>query len=126
MRFSEFCKVISEQVGTPDPILADLKMFLGQEAAEFQKDPDQKPQIQMDSVVNAMQNLGHVGFSAETFAEYHNDKQSDLDNLVAALSQDTVTLATGRSRLPDEPGEFQRPPEEVVGGMARRAAGRSQ
>ena len=124
MRFSEFTRHLRENKSTPDPILADLKMFLSQEAAEFQDDPDQKPQVSMDAIVNAMQNLGHAGFSADTLQAYFDDADTGLNNVLDAVSQDSVTLSTGVARMPDAPDTVERPPEEVVGGMAQRAAKR--
>jgi hypothetical protein len=101
MRFSEFTRHLRENKSTPDPILADLKMFLSQEAAEFQDDPDQKPQVSMDAIVNAMQNLGHAGFSADTLQAYFDDADTGLNNVLDAVSQDSVTLSTGVARMPD-------------------------
>jgi hypothetical protein len=124
MRFSEFG--ILREAADSDPVLADLKTFLSQEAADYLDSPDVDPEINMDTVINAMENLGHAGFSASTLEDYFNDEDSGLQNLISAISDDVVTLATGEARMPDDSEAPARPPEEVVGGMAQRAARRSE
>jgi hypothetical protein len=124
MRFSEF-GILREETES-DPVLADLITFISQEAAEFQDIPDVDPEVSMDALINAMENLGHAGFSASTLEDYFNDKDSGLQNLISAISDDVVTLATGEARMPDDSEAPVRPPEEVVGSMAQRAARRSE
>lgn len=128
MRFREF-GILTEAAGLDtDPVLADLRTFLSLEAAEFEDVPDVTPEIQLDAVINAMENLGHAGFSADTLEDYFDDESLGLDNLISAISADTVTLKSSGARMPDAGADQApvRPPEEVVGSMARRAAGRSQ
>lgn len=123
MRFREF-GVLFEDQDTPDPVLNDLLTFLSSEAAEFQDDPDTKPEIQLDSLLSAMENQGHVGFNKTSLEQYFDSEESGLKNIIDAISDDTITLQTGTARSADLTQKYNTPPEQVVGKMARRAAKR--
>jgi hypothetical protein len=125
MRFREF-NILSEQSSSKDPVLSDLMAFLSQEQAEFENDPDQTPEISMDAIKSAMQNLGHTGFHQDVFSDYFNDEGTGLKNIVDSVSNSSVKLKSGSARTPDAVEMNKLPPEEVVGNMARRAAKRGQ
>jgi hypothetical protein len=125
MRFNEFYE-------TPDrgPV-ADSYSIIATTLGFLQNNIQQKgfsPEISTNLVLKLIRNAGIDSFSYDDLIDANNNDDG-VKNLIKNITPDTVTLVTDSDETVDNPEDIKSAatsPQDIVGGMAKKAMSRRQ